>query len=199
MKNKKLLAVDIAEIAIFVALMVAGAYISIPFYPVPLTFQTVISVLAGLMLGWKKGTAAMAVYLFMGFVCFIPVFADHSLAGFAYALKPSFGYIIGFVTSAFVGGIILGDGKKPFWRYVVAAVASFFANYLIGIPYFAFIWHGLNGAETLGSALITYNLLYMPKDLVLSILAAILAWQVLPHIRRGKQKLKPDKQKTPLG
>lgn len=199
MKNKKLLAVDIAEIAIFVALMVAGAYISIPFYPVPLTFQTVISVLAGLMLGWKKGTAAMAVYLFMGFVCFIPVFADHSLAGFAYALKPSFGYIIGFIFSAFTAGIIAGNDKRPFWRYLVAAISAFSVNYLIGIPYFAFIWHGLNGAETLGTALVTYNVLFMPKDLALSILAAILAWQVLPHIRRGKQKLKPDKQKTPLG
>ena len=197
MKNKKLLAVDIAETAIFVALMVASVYISIPFYPVPLTFQTVISVLAGLLLGWKRGTAAMAVYLFMGFVCFIPVFSDHSLAGFAYAVKPSFGYIIGFILSAFVGGIIMERGKKPFWLYVVAATAAFLANYLVGIPYFAFIWHSFNGEKLLGSALVTYNLLYMPKDLILSILAAVLAWQVLPHIRRGKQKLKPN-EKTPL-
>ncbi|MDE7453769.1 MAG: biotin transporter BioY [Clostridia bacterium] len=192
MKNKKLLAVDIAEIAIFAALMVAGAYVSIPFYPVPLTFQTVISVLAGLMLGWKKGAAAMAVYLFTGFICFIPVFSDHSLAGFAYALKPSFGYILGFVFSAFIGGIIIDREKKPFWLYMVAALTAFAADYVVGIPYFALIWHGLNGTHLLGSAIVTYNLLYMPKDLVLSILAAVLAWQVVPHIRRGKEKLKPN-------
>lgn len=188
---------DIAEIAIFVALMVASAYISIPFYPVPLTFQTVISVLAGLMLGWKKGTAAMAVYLFAGFVCFLPVFSDHALAGFAYALKPSFGYIIGFVFAAFVGGIISGDGKRPFWVYLLAALAAFSADYLIGIPYFAYVWHDMNGSETLGYAIATYNLLYMPKDLVLSVLATVLAWQVLPHIRRGKQKLDNKINNTP--
>ncbi len=197
MKNKKLLAVDIAEIAIFVALMVASAYISIPFYPVPLTFQTVIAVLAGLMLGWKKGATAMAVYLFTGFVCFIPVFSDHSLAGFAYAVKPTFGYIIGFIFSAFVGGMISGDGKRPFWIYLVAALAAFSADYLIGIPYFAYVWHDINGGETLGYAIVTYNLLYMPKDLVLSVLAAVLAWQVLPHVRRGKQKLDPKMKNTP--
>ena len=57
MKTKtKFLAVDIAECALFVVLMVAAAYIQIPFPLVPLTFQTVISVLAGLLLGWKKGT-----------------------------------------------------------------------------------------------------------------------------------------------
>ena len=40
---KKSYASAIAEIAIFVALMVVGAWVQIPFYPVPLTFQTVIA------------------------------------------------------------------------------------------------------------------------------------------------------------
>lgn len=185
----KLMAVDIAEIAIFVALMVAGAYVEIPFYPVPLTFQTVIAVLAGLLLGWKKGTIAVAVYVFMGFVCFIPVFADHSLAGFGYAVKVTFGYILGFILAAFVGGIIVKGDKVPFWRYIVAGVAAFLANYAIGMPYFAVVWHCLYGNEGLGAAMVTYNLLYMPKDLVLSVLAAVLAWRVVPVIRKGRGKL----------
>ena len=140
----------------------------------------------------------MAVYLFMGFVCFIPVFADHSIAGFAYAIKPSFGYIIGFVLSAFVGGIITGGTKKPFWLYIVAGIAAFAANYAIGIPYFALVWHILNGDELLGQMIITYNLLYMPKDLVLCILAAVLARLVVPHIRRGREKLKLKSETAPL-
>ena len=188
MKNGKRIAVDIAEVAIFVALMVAESYIAITFYTVPLSFQTVISVLAGLLLSWKKGVAAMLVYLFMGLVCFIPVFADHSLAGFAYALKPSFGYIIGFVLSAFTGGIIVGKKDCPLWRYVVASVAAFFSNYLIGIPYFAAAWHFLFGNAALGGAVVGYNLIYMPKDLILSILAGLLAFKVAPAIRKGGAK-----------
>ena len=64
--STKLIAADIAECALFVALMTAGANISIPFFPVPLTFQTVLSVLAGLLLGWKKGAISMAVYCVAG-------------------------------------------------------------------------------------------------------------------------------------
>ena len=64
----KLVAADIAECALFVALMTAGANISIPFFPVPLTFQTVLSVLAGLLLGWRKGAISMAVYCAAGLI-----------------------------------------------------------------------------------------------------------------------------------
>lgn len=183
------MAVDIAEIAIFVALMVVASYIEIPFYPTPLTFQTVVAVLAGLLLGWKKGTIAIAVYVFMGFVCFIPVFADHSLAGFGYAAKVTFGYILGFILAAFAGGMIVRGDKVPFWRYIVAGVVAFIVNYAIGMPYFAVAWHLLYGNEKLGAMMVTYNLLYMPKDLVLCILAAVLAWRVVPIIRKGKVRL----------
>lgn len=193
--SKKLIAVDLAEIALFVALMVAGAYVSIPLGPIPLTFQTVISVLSGMLLGAKRGAAAMFVYMFMGFICFIPVFSDHSLAGFAYALKPSFGYIIGFIAAAFTGGVIAnGKNKYPLWRYVVAAIAAFAANYVIGMAYFAIIWNYLNGAELLGKVMVTYNLAYMPKDIVLCVLAAILAWKVAPIIYKGKVTINTQTQ-----
>ncbi|MDE5721738.1 MAG: biotin transporter BioY [Clostridia bacterium] len=195
MKTKKSLAVDIAEIAIFVALMVVGAWVQIPFYPVPLTFQTVFAVLSGLLLGWKKGVAAMSVYMFMGFVCFIPVFSDHSLAGFAYALKPSFGYIIGFVLSALVGGLIMESGKFSLKRCIVAAVAAFITDYLIGVPYFAGVWHFFVSGKGLGVAMVTYNVVYMPKDLVLSVLAALLAWKVVPVLSKDRTAVKLKKEK----
>ena len=66
--NSRHIATDIAECAFFIVLMVAATYIQIPFPLVPLTFQTVVSVLAGLMLGAKKGIISMAVYCFMGLV-----------------------------------------------------------------------------------------------------------------------------------
>ena len=74
--NRKSITKDLVYIAIFVALMVVFTlYVSIPFYPVPLTFQTVICVLAGLLLGAVRGSIAMLVYVFMGFVLSLPVFA----------------------------------------------------------------------------------------------------------------------------
>ena len=53
---------DIVYTAIFVALMIIFTlFVSIPFYPVPLTFQTVICIMSGLIAGAKRGAAAMAV------------------------------------------------------------------------------------------------------------------------------------------
>lgn len=181
---RKSYAKDIAETAVFVALMVVGAWVQLPFYPVPLTFQTVIAVLSGILLGSKKGAAAMLVYFFMGFVCFIPVFSDHSLSGFAYAMKPSFGYIPGFILSALVGGLIAGRGNCTFRRYALAAVAAFLSDYAVGVPYFAAAWKYLLHGTGLGAAIVTYNLLYMPKDFVLSVLGALLAYRLAPASRR---------------
>ena len=48
----------------------------------------------------------------------------------------------------------------------------------------------LQGMNDLLTVFITWNLYYMPKDLVLCLLAAVLAWRVLPHIKNGRNKLK---------
>ena len=177
--NGKLLAADIAECAVFAALMVAGAYITIPFPLVPLTFQTVISVLAGLLLGARKGAISMAVYCAAGLIG-IPVFAAGG--GVFYVLKPSFGYILGFILSAAVAGLIAGKSGLPFWRYVVAGIAAFLADYAVGIPYCL-------GVENLAGLLVTGYLLYMPKDFVLCTLAGMLAKRVIPLIERGRGKI----------
>lgn len=170
----------------FVALMTAGANISIPFFPVPLTFQTVISVAAGLMLGPKKGFASMAAYCFMGLVG-IPVFTGFG-GGIAYVLKPTFGYILGFAFSAVVAGTIV-NGKTPKLKlYVVSAIAAFLAGYAVGIPYFALIWRFYLNSPSLGEYIISYNLLYMPKDFALCVLAAMVARYVAPRLARIRAK-----------
>lgn len=175
MNSQKRIAADIAECALFVALMVAAAFIKIPF-PVPLTFQTVVSVLAGLLLGAKKGAAAMAVYAFMG-LAGLPVFAAGG--GIYYIFKPSFGYIPGFIAAAAVAGAVAGRANLPLWRYILAATVAFLANYLIGVPY-CMVCAKIMGVENLANLLVTGNLIYMPKDAALSVLAAVVARKILP-------------------
>ncbi len=179
-------AVDIAETALFAALMVAGAFITIPFPLVPLTFQTVVCAAAGLFLGWKKGTLAMLAYLVAGLIG-IPVFAAGG--GIYYVVKPSFGYILGFVAGAFAAGMIRGkSAKAPLCRYLLGGLGAFVADYAIGIVYFIAVWQ-LSGYAGLGGAIVTYNLVYMPKDVVLCLLAGTLAWKLAPAvaaIRKGK-------------
>ncbi len=174
-KYARVTAVGLAQIAMFAALMVVGARISIPFAPVPLTFQTVIAVLSGLLLGAKKGVLAMLVYAFMGLVG-LPVFSGGG--GFFYVVKPSFGYII-----AMTGGRICGKGKPSARRYLVAAVAAMAVDYIIGIAYFILVWQ-LTVGTGLGMAIVTYNLLYIPKDIVLCLLSGVLAKKASAAVRR---------------
>lgn len=162
----------IAECALFVVLMIVSAYICIPIPYVPITFQTVVAVLAGLLLGAKWGTASVAVYIFMGLLG-LPVFSGGG--GFAYVLQLTFGYILGFAAASFAAGAARGRGPLTLRRAVVAALAGFLANYLVGIPYFACIWHFYMKMDGLWQAILVNNILYMPKDLILCALAAVLA------------------------
>lgn len=191
--SPKLFAVDIAECAIFVALMIAGAFIKIPFPLMPLTFQTVFAVLAGLLLGWKKGMISMTVYAVMGLIG-IPVFT--SGGGIFYVTMPSFGYILGFIASAGVAGIAYSR-KKRIWQTVLLALAAYLVDYVIGIAYFIAVWQ-LSGYSGLWQAVVTYNLFYMPKDAVLTLLEAFLSVAVTPAIKRisGKAANKSESKNS---
>ena len=177
-------AAELAECAIFVVLMIVSAFIKIPFPLVPLTFQTVVAVLAGLLLGPLYGTAAVGVYIFMGLIG-LPVFT--SGGGFAYVVQPTFGYILGFAAAAFVAGALCGRGKAAqitLRGALLASVAGFLVNYIVGVPYFLLIGHFYMHNGGVWQAAVTYNLIYMPKDLALCLLAGFLAWRVRPLLDR---------------
>ncbi len=179
--NKKSFARDIVYIAIFVVLMVIFTlFVSIPFFPVPLTFQTVICVMAGLLLGAKRAGLSMFIYVFMGLVLAIPVFSGGK-GGPGMVVSPTFGYIIAFIPTAAAAGAV--RGKLPtasLKRYITAATAAFFVCYAIGIPYFLIIWRFYMGNTDIWQAALTFNILYMPKDLILCLAAAFLSKKLVP-------------------
>ncbi len=179
--NKKSFARDIVYIAIFVVLMVIFTlFVSIPFFPVPLTFQTVICVMAGLLLGAKRAGLSMFIYVFMGLVPAIPVFSGGK-GGPGMVVSPTFGYIIAFIPTAAAAGAV--RGKLPaasLKRYITAATAAFFVCYAIGIPYFLIIWRFYMGNTDIWQAALTFNILYMPKDLILCLAAAFLSKKLAP-------------------
>lgn len=177
--KSRFLAADIAVCALFVALMTAAAFIKIPFPLVPLTFQTVTAVLSGLLLGAKKGAASMAAYCFAGLIG-LPVFT--SGGGIHYVTMPTFGYIIGFIASAFISGLIARDGTSV-RRVTVAAITAFLVDYIIGTPY-CIVVAAIGGTYDLVNVLVMWNLIYMPKDFALCIVAALIARSVRPAINK---------------
>lgn len=175
----KCVSADIAECALFTALMIAGAYISIPFPFVPLTFQTVFATLSGMLLGWKKGLLSTTAYMLLGLIG-VPVFTAGG--GFSYVLKPSFGFVVGFIAASGVGGMFYARSRK-LWHYVVLSLCACTANYVLG-GVFIYFWLILNGSQDIASNMVAWVYIFIPKDAVLAVVAAIVAWKVKPIILR---------------
>ncbi len=90
-------------VAAGVGVLTAGAWLSAPFYPVPLTMQTLAVLLVGGLLGPRLGVSTVAAYLAAGAMG-APVF--HSgLGGLAVLAGPTGGYLVGFLPAAFLMGL----------------------------------------------------------------------------------------------
>ena len=107
--------------ALFVALIAVGAFIRIPLPAVPFTLQYPMTMLAGLLLGGKRGCLAVCAYIVLGLMG-LPIFASGS-SGVGYALQPSFGYILGFALGALLTGSIARGTPNPSWKRLLAAAA----------------------------------------------------------------------------
>jgi biotin transport system substrate-specific component len=95
--------------AMFIALITAGAWISIPFVPVPLTLQTFFVLLAGAVMK-RYAVVPAACYLLLGALG-IPVF-HNGLAGIGVLLGPTGGYLLGFVPAAIVVGLAYETNRR---------------------------------------------------------------------------------------
>ncbi|MDN6246676.1 MAG: biotin transporter BioY, partial [Corynebacterium casei] len=103
--KKNSLATDLAYVAVFTALIIVLAFVSIPVGAagVPIVMQNAAIILAGLVLGGRRGLYVGLLFLVLGLA--LPVLAGggttlRALAG------PTVGYIIGYVLSPAVAGLI---------------------------------------------------------------------------------------------
>src|SRR6202047_3216119 len=91
--------------SLFVALC-ARITIPLPFTPVPLTVQNFGVLLVGLMLGSKRGFAALALYLAEGAIG-MPVFNPTGVGGFAQLLGPTGGFLLAYPFVAWLAGYVM--------------------------------------------------------------------------------------------
>ena len=86
-------------------LLAISSKIKIPFYPVPMTMQTLVVLVIGIGFGWKLGVATISLYLFEGIIG-LPVFSGtpEKGVGLIYFTGPTMGYLIGFLVTVFLAG-----------------------------------------------------------------------------------------------
>jgi len=174
------LATDVALVASFAAFVAVGALFSIPTGTgVPITLQTLAVILAGLVLGPRRGALAVLLYLGVG-VAGVPVFAEGT-SGLAVLAGVTGGYLVAFPLAAAVAGLLASAARQAtgLARYLVLVASGITASALVvhplGIANIA--WRaGLSAEEAFRAGAI-----YFPGDVVKNLLAAAVAVAVFAH------------------
>ena len=115
-------------------ILAVSSKIKIPFYPVPMTMQTLIVLVIGIGFGWKLGLATVSLYLFEG-VIGLPVFSGtpEKAIGLIYFTGPTMGYLLGFLVAVYISGRFIYDNNliKNFLKLMLAT--SFI--YILGMSW----------------------------------------------------------------
>lgn len=188
MTKSKNATVMLCMCAVFTALTAIGAFIKIPIPYMEFTLQFLFTTLAGLLLGEKYGAASVGAYVLLGLIG-VPIFAEGG--GFFYVLKPSFGYLIGFIIGTYVTGKIANAVPNPSFKRILAAnFAGLGIVYALGILYFYFaknLW--IEGGSISFALTLWYCfVLAVPGDILLCILATILGKRLIPIVQKYRPK-----------
>lgn len=166
---------DLAQIAVFAALIVVlglPGQISIGSAGVPITLQTLGVMLAGALLGWRKGALSVVTVIVIGLA--LPVLAGGrttltSLAG------PTAGFLVGWIPAVIVIGLLTAL-MMPRYRLIpgllITILGGIVVIYAVGVAGML-----LRTDLTLGAALAA-NGVFLPGDLAKAVVTAMVAQQV---------------------
>jgi biotin transport system substrate-specific component len=132
----------------FVALC-ARVTVPLPFTPVPLTLQNLGVLVVALLLGSRRGFAALALYLMEGAVG-LPVFNPAGPGGIAQILGPTGGFLMAYPIVAFVAGWIYERSPRNFSWAAFSGMAAEFVLFAGGLSWLFVLTHSISQAFKYG-------------------------------------------------
>ena len=141
----------VAESARQIALVVSGSLfvamcahitIPLPFTPVPLTVQNFGVLLVGLMLGGRRGFAALALYLAEGAMG-MPVFSPVGPGGIAHLFGPTGGFLLAYPLVAWLAGYVMEHGRRSFARAAIGGLLAEVVLFTSGLSWLAILAHSV--------------------------------------------------------
>ena len=175
---------DLVTISLFSVLITLCAWISIP-STVPFTLQTFGILCALGLLGGKRATLAVLVYLLMGAIG-IPVFAGFR-GGLGVLAGVTGGYLIGFLCSALLYWLITSLGGDRFGVRILGMIAGLIACYAFGTAWFIVAYARTTGPVGLGTALGWCVVPFVLPEIIKTALA-ILVVRIVPQRLKALQK-----------
>ena len=142
-------AVIVITASLFVALC-ARVTVPLPFTPVPLTLQNFGVLTVGLLLGSRRGFAALTLYLVEG-AFGLPVFSPAILgSGIAHLLGPTGGFLMAYPLVAFIAGYIYEHSSRRFAWAALSALAAELVLFAGGLSWLAVLTHSVSLALRYG-------------------------------------------------
>ena len=171
----------LVRIAIFLALIIVGAFVKFPIGIVPVSMQFAFCMFASLMLGGTDSLICVAIYIAMGLVG-IPVFSAGG--GIFYVLQPTFGYILGFLIGAPISGYIARGFKNnapiSVWRMLLGAFSALAIVYAVGVFYMYLMLNFYVGtAMSMSKAWLAGCAVFLPTDVSWCVIGSLVASAVL--------------------
>lgn len=121
------------------ALLTISAKVSMPFWPVNVTLQSLTVLMLGFTLGRKMALAVVVAYLLEG-AAGLPVFTGTPArgTGIAYMMGPTGGYLLGFAVMAYVSGWFADkNAGSSYLKALGAAIVSLATLYIPGVMWLA--------------------------------------------------------------
>lgn len=163
---------DLILIGLFASIIAVSTFIKIPIGPVPITLQLPAVLLTGFLLGSKRASISVMIYVLVGLVG-IPVFTFGG--GISSFVAPTFGFIIGFIFAALIVGIA-HQRKLNLILQLFLSVGAIATVYFFGVVHFYFIMNFVmempySVLEILQVAVIPFAI----KDIISAIISVFLA------------------------
>ncbi len=163
-------ALYLVYVAMFTAIITICSQLQIP-TAIPFTLQTLGVFVTGGLLGWKRATMSVLVYILLG-LAGVPVFAGFT-SGAGILFGPTGGYIIGFIFTALIVGVSADKFGKKLWVLAVSMTLGMLVCYIFGTVWFMVIYNTSVGEMSLITALGMCVVPYIPFD-ILKIIAAVI-------------------------
>ncbi|UUV99016.1 biotin transporter BioY [Vagococcus luciliae] len=166
---------DLTKIALFTAVIVVLSQISIPMpYGVPMTLQTFIIPLTGILLGKKSGTISTILYILLGLIG-LPVFAGFS-GGVAIVFGPTGGFILSFPIMAYIAGWFAERNNKAF--LYIGLFLGAVINFLVGFIVFHFVT-----GSSLSVAFAATVLPFIPTTIIKVVVIGLISQKLRPLVK----------------
>ncbi len=150
----KSIARDATVITAGIALIAVAAQISIPLWPVPVTLSTLAVMVLAATLGTARGSVSVVGYLAAGAVG-LPVFAGAAALS---AVRPTFGYLVGFVFAAVMIGFLVSRwADNSFLRLTAVFTLATAVIYFFGASWLVFGF-GMSGYQALLAGVVPFLL-----------------------------------------